>query len=144
MSRRIIRLVIRARNLSTWFSHELQVGVNWRWNLLRFFGFSHRCTSALLCVQWLSIMRCTSCSSGSCGSKWFEPYKFPAAMAILTSAADLTIVDIEHGELSRWAVAFVIVRLALRQARSFRKDRCGAVPGLNLTYLFFKCGSLDT
>src|SRR5262249_53330372 len=43
--------------------------------------------------------------------------------------------DIERGEQSRCAMAFVVVRLALRQARSQRKDRRGTVQGLNLTLL---------
>ena len=49
--RRIIRPVINAKNRSTWFNHELLVGVKWKWNRFRFFGFSQRCTSALLWVQ---------------------------------------------------------------------------------------------
>jgi hypothetical protein len=46
--RRIILPVMSAKKRSTWFSQELLVGVKWKWNLCRFFGFSQRCTCALL------------------------------------------------------------------------------------------------
>jgi hypothetical protein len=64
-----------------------------------------------------------------------ETDKFPAAMPVLTGADDFAIEDIERGEQSRGAMTFIVVRLALRQARSQRKDRCGAVQGLDLTLL---------
>jgi hypothetical protein len=47
----IIRSVINAKKRSTWFNQELLLGVKWKRNRLRLFGFSQRCTSALLCVQ---------------------------------------------------------------------------------------------
>jgi hypothetical protein len=43
--------VISAKNRSTWFSQELLLGVKWKQNRFRLFGFSQRCTSALLWVQ---------------------------------------------------------------------------------------------
>jgi len=58
-------------------------------------------------------------------------------MAILTGTNDFAVEDIECGEQGRGAMAFVVVRLTLRQARSQRKDRCGAVQCLNLALLVY-------
>ncbi len=46
--RRIRFSVISAKNRSTWFSHELLVGVKWRW----YSGCrrNHRFTAGVLCV----------------------------------------------------------------------------------------------
>src|SRR5580704_628576 len=64
-----------------------------------------------------------------------ESNEFPAAVAFLTSADDFAVEDIESGEQSCRAMAFVIVRLTLRQARSQREDRRGAIQSLNLALL---------
>jgi hypothetical protein len=52
-----------------------------------------------------------------------KPDELPAAMAILTGADDFSVEDIERGEQGRGAMAFVVVRLALRQAGPQRKER---------------------
>src|ERR1700686_1700648 len=64
-----------------------------------------------------------------------ESDELSAPMAILTSANDLAVEDIEGSEQSRGAMTFVVVCLALRQARSQRKDGSGAVQSLNLALL---------
>src|SRR3954470_10199040 len=64
-----------------------------------------------------------------------ESYELPAAVALLTSADDFAVENIEGGEQSCRAMAFVIVGLTLRQARSQGEDRRGAIQSLNLTFL---------
>src|SRR5579884_849651 len=64
-----------------------------------------------------------------------ESDKFPAAMTILAGADDLAVEDIERGEQSCRAVAFVVVRLTLRQTGPQRKDRRGTVQRLYLALL---------
>jgi hypothetical protein len=51
--------------------------------------------------------------------------ELPAAVAILTGANDLAVEDIERSEQGRGAVAFVVVRLTLRQTGT--QGRIGAV-----------------
>ena len=58
-----------------------------------------------------------------------------AAMAILASADDFAIQNIECGEQSGSAMASVIVRLTLWQAGSQRKEGSGAIHSLNLAFL---------
>ena len=51
--------------------------------------------------------------------------ELPAAVAILSGANDLAVEDIERSEQGRGAVAFVVVRLTLRQTGT--QGRIGAV-----------------
>jgi len=47
-----------------------------------------------------------------------KPDELPTAAAILTSADDFAVENIERGEQRSRAMAFVVVRLTLRQAGS--------------------------
>jgi hypothetical protein len=64
-----------------------------------------------------------------------ELHELPAAVALLTSADDFAIQDVERGEQSGGAIAFVVVRLAFRQAGPQWEDRRGAIQSLNLALL---------
>jgi len=55
------------------------------------------------------------------------------AVAVVTGVGDLAGGDLKCGEQRRGAVALVVVRGLLRQTRSQRQDRCGAVQRLDLT-----------
>jgi hypothetical protein len=64
-----------------------------------------------------------------------EPYEFPTAVAILTSPDHFAVENIERGEQSGGAMAFIVVRLTLRQAGAQRQNGSSAIQSLNLTLL---------
>src|SRR5580692_1863566 len=61
-----------------------------------------------------------------------EFHKLPTAVALLAGADDFAIQNVERGEQGGRAMPLVVVRLALRQARSQRQERSGAIQSLNL------------
>ncbi len=61
-----------------------------------------------------------------------ELYKFPTTVAILTSADHFAVENIERGEQSGCAMAFIIVRLTLRQPWAQWQNGSRAVQSLNL------------
>jgi hypothetical protein len=134
--RRIIRPVIRAKNRSTWFSHELLVGVKWKWNLLRFLRLQpalHLCAfvSAVIVHDEMHFLFGRQLRFQMVE----EPYKFPTAVAVLTGADHFAVENIERGEQGGGAMAFIVVRLTLRQAGAQRQNRSGAIQSLNLALL---------
>jgi hypothetical protein len=90
---RIIRPVIRAKNRSVWFSQELLVGVKWKWNLLRFFGFSQRCTRARFCrCENLSIIEMHFLIGQEvCFELVQKPYDLRLRWAVLAGAEDFIV-----------------------------------------------------
>src|SRR5580692_11573653 len=61
-----------------------------------------------------------------------EFHKLPTAVALLAGTDDFAIQNVERGEQGGRAMPLVVVRLALRQARSQRQERSGAIQSLNL------------
>ena len=66
-----------------------------------------------------------------------EPDELPAAVAILTGANYLAIENVERGEKGRCSMAFVVVCLALWQARPQRENRGSPIQSLNLALLIY-------
>lgn len=66
-----------------------------------------------------------------------ESYEFATAVAILTGADHFAVENIERGEQRGGAMAFIVVRLTLRQAGAQRQNRGGAVQSLNLALLIY-------